>query len=197
MCIRDRETPARPVVSLYPGMVIVTVGPPRGIDLPGCDAHTSQGCRQKGRFFPAAAVATLINRQRCSRPVIGRAVGGLFRTPPVYLQHRLLQAFTADSGPKGFIKKVPAGAQFFCVDPRRQHIEQKQVLRKFCTPGNRLPQEQSVANCFPKQFYRIISRVRQRHGNIQVFQQQRRLLRTSAYSGEYLLLPGAKSLKLV
>ena len=54
-----------------------------------------------------------------------------------------------------------------------------------------------MANCFPKQFYRIISRVRQRHGNIQVFQQQRRSSVPPAYSGEYLLLPGAKSLKLV
>ena len=77
--------PALAVKGLHPGVVVVAVGPPGHVHLPGGNAHAAQGRHQKGRFLPAAAKAPLVHLQRRGGAAVGGAVGGLLGAPAVHL----------------------------------------------------------------------------------------------------------------
>ena len=78
-------SPGNPVKGLHPGVVVVAVGPPRHIHLPGSNAHAAQGCHQEGGLLPAASEASLVHLQGGRRPAVGGAVSDVLRAPAVHL----------------------------------------------------------------------------------------------------------------
>ena len=168
--------PAAAGKGLHPGVVVVAVGPPGGVHLPGGDAHGPQGVDREGGLLPAAAVAALVHRQGRGRPAVGGAVGGLLGAPAVHLQNGFLQGEACHPGPQFFIEQRPAGGQLLVVYPGAEHLPEKELLRQGGAPGKFRPHPQAVADTAQEQLRAVVPQVGQGQGGQEGPQQQGFLL---------------------
>ena len=85
-----QKAPLTVTQGFYPGVVIVTVSPAGGVDLPGGNAHAAQGGHQESRLLTAPAAAVAEHRQGGGGAVVLELIGGLLMAPAVYRQHSFL-----------------------------------------------------------------------------------------------------------
>ena len=115
------EMPLAVHPDLHPGVVVVGVGPARGIDLAGRDAGGAQGGDGQHGLLAAAADAPADRGHRGARPAVGGLVGGLFVAPVVDLQGGFGQAHAPDPGAERIGIDGAEVVQAFVVDAERQH----------------------------------------------------------------------------
>lgn len=140
-----QEAPLSVAQGLHPGVVVVAVGPPGGVDLPGGDAHAAQGGYQEGGFLAATAAAVAEHRQGRGGAVVLELVGGLLMAPAVDLQNPCLLG--GEGGypvPERIVKEGAVEGQVLVVDPREEHIVEKKLLLQRRAPGGLPPQRQGV-----------------------------------------------------
>ena len=113
---------------LHPGVVVVAVGPPGGVHLPGGDAHRAQGADQQGGLLPAAAEGPVEYAEGGDGAVISGPIGGLPGAPVVDLQGGGEHILALYQGGQLFIEEPPAAVGKLIVHPGREHIADEQLL---------------------------------------------------------------------
>ena len=82
---------------LYPGVVVITVGPPWHIHLPRRNSHTPKCIYQKNRLLTTASVTSSIYRKCRKCTVITTMISSFLRTPVIYLNCRIFRIFSFNS----------------------------------------------------------------------------------------------------
>ena len=108
-------------------MIVIAVGPPGAVNLPGGDAHTAQGGYGQHTFLAAAAQRPAQHGQGSQGPIIGGGVGGMGIAPVVDRKGGLLHGFSPDMGQQFDQQKMPAGIQILGIDPVVQHIGEENL----------------------------------------------------------------------
>ncbi len=164
-----QKPPASIAQGLHPGMVVVAVGPPGCVHLPGRNAHAPQGGHQEGRLLPAPPAAAPVHRQGGGGSLVLRLVPGPLPAPAVYLLHPGLHAGEIlHPGPEGVKEDLPVEGQILVIYPGKQHVMGEHRPVQPPAPGGRPPEKYSMADKFQKQLRRIAVQVAGR----QVIQQE-------------------------
>ncbi len=158
-----QEPPHVPAQDLHPSVVVVTVGPAGGVDLPGGDAHAAQSGDQEGGLLPAAAAPAAKNGERGGGALILGLIAGVFMAPAVDLQSPfLLTGEVLDPGPESGAEDFPVKGQVLVVYPREENVVVKNILLQLPAPRRRLPQGQGVIREAEEQLRRIAVQIAQR-----------------------------------
>ena len=160
---------------LHPGVVAFLMGPARGIDLPGRDAHAAQGGHAEGRFLAAAAQGVLDGRQGRVRPAVGRLVGHLLVAPVVHFQDGLLHGHSLHPRLQLVIEHESRGIQVLVVRAQRQHEVAELPLGDL--PAHLLAGLEGFPHIGQKEFRRIVGDIGLGHIGIEELEGLALLLR--------------------
>ena len=139
-----QKTPAAMAQHLYPGVVVVAVGPAGGVHLPGGQAHAAQRGHQKGRFLPAASASAAEHGQRRGGPPVLCLVRSVLLAPAVDLLHRLLLVQAPDPLPQQGMEQGAVVGQILVIDPGTEDILLIRLLAQRGAPGHGAPQAGGV-----------------------------------------------------
>ena len=145
---------------LHPSVVVITVGPAGGVDLPGGNAHAAQGGDQKRRFLPAPPAAAAEDGERRGSTLILSLIGGVLMAPAVDFQHpRFRRGEIPDPRPESVVEDGPVKGQVLVVHPGKQDIVCKNFPVQRPAPRRLFPQSQGMTGKLQKQLWRITVQV--------------------------------------
>ncbi len=157
---------------LYPGMIIVTVGPERRVDLPGGNAHAAQSRHPKSGLLPAAAHGDPEHGPGVLGPPVRGSIGGLPGAPEINFysavihssalcQQRIFSQRACDL----FMKKSPYIRDILIVHSIMKHIVGKDPLRP-AGKNSLIPQINPMSGIGQKQTRGIIQKIAKGHGAV-------------------------------
>ncbi len=150
-----------------PRMVVVRMRPPRRIDLSRRNPNRPQRSHRKGRLLAAPTLRIPNRSRRRHRPAVARRIDHLLVTPVVHLQNSLLHRQTPHPILQLVVKHRPRRIQILVVDPNRQHIVQKQLVRHRPAPRHLIGRPERSANIAQIELRPIIRHIPNRHISIQ------------------------------
>jgi len=151
-----QKAPAAIAQGLYPGVVVVAVGPPGGVDLPGGDAHAAQGGDQEGGFLPAAPAPAAEDGEGGGGALVLGLIAGVLVAPAVDLQGPLLHAGEVlHPGPEPGVENFPVEGEVLIVDTGEQDVVAENFLLQLPAPVRRLPEREGMVREAEEQLRRI------------------------------------------
>ena len=152
----SQEPPFVPAQDLHPGVVVVAVGPPGGVDLPGRDAHAAQGGDQEGGFLPAAPAPAAEDGEGGGGALVLGLIAGVLVAPAVDLQGPLLHAGEVlHPGPEPGVENFPVEGEVLVVDTGEQDVVAENFLLQLPAPVRRLPEREGMVREAEEQLRRI------------------------------------------
>ena len=153
---------------LHPGVVVIRMGPARGIDLTGRDTHAAECRHAEGGLLPASAQGIAHRGQRTACPGVGRLIGHLLVAPVVHLQDGLRHGHSLHAGLQFPEKHHPGRIQVLVVDPDGQYKVAELPFRYL--PTHLFTDPERSPYLIQIILRRIVHRIRKRHVRIQELQ---------------------------
>ncbi len=164
---RPEEVPLPVGPRLDPGVVVVGVGPARGVDLAGGDAHRAQRRDQQRRLLAAAARGGPDHGQRGARARVGRRVDGLLVAPVVHLQDGVGHREAAHAVAQLVVEDEARAVEVLVVDAHGQHEVAVDHRGNPLAPGHLGPHALALAHVVAEIVAREVHGVAQRHVGVQ------------------------------
>ena len=150
---------------LYPGVVVVGVGPSRGIYLPCRDAGCPERRHRQHGLLAAASLAPVHRSHRGGGPAVRRLVGGLLVAPVVDLEGGIVETHSLHTSAERVGVSQAEFIQVLIVHPERQHEMAELPLRN--VPAHPLPHLQGLLHVPAPELAAETQTVRQRHAFVQ------------------------------
>ncbi len=148
-------------------MVVVGVGPARGVDLACRYAYRAQSCHCESRLLAAASYGRAYCGQRGACAAVRGLIGDFFVTPVVDLEHGVGHGETFDAVFELVVKHHAAIVEILVVDAHRQYEVVKLAVGYFSSPGHFLTGSECCPDVIEIEAGAVVGDVGQRHVGVE------------------------------